>query len=694
MVQTAVHPDQMPVAGHDIASLPREDRRSVRKIGKFVETQYTEALSLRKPHAVAWIMVYSFLRGIHYFLIDRAGRWEFLPAEEHEVRAVTPIMKPWYRHVLGFGLSNDLGVTGTPVAGGSNALYKSSRAENIINGWIDDVNLYDFQDRAWQLLLAEGMVGYHRYKDDFRQNVFVRALPGSETFPIPYDARDVSELHGLTHATLVTTQWLELQDELFERKTGKPPTKRMADRAKSLDVGMRTDLPLVGAGGQGGKFAGALALTTWMKGSEHTPGGEYIFMLGDEVYRHLVGFDEETKRPRAEQVMRDGQLPIELHYYEKQPNDFWGTGLCESLLPAQFSADRQMTCLERNARQNKPLTFVDAQAGVTNSDIQDEDAGLVTFTGDAFDPTHRRPVYHFPAQQVGRDVLQVLEMSQAHADRAAGFRSGIVVGQQEGRTESGPATSLLSQNAMTSLVPVMRRGDRAWLRTYYGVLDMLRDAWPAEKTLRIAGPANVGRELKVLREQIPWSNEVILRPRPQLPGGRNALLSMLFELRKMPGPDGKPGTELKSGEFRQALREMNMLPPGINIENRAEARIQTRINLLIGDGQKPFSQASDPADIRDRLVMENHKLAMDMLRNTILDDSWETYSAQVRQGLKDQMEFHRMRTFGATEHPNNFDDDNEKLDSMQMENFLAIDEADPFTSAGEFGELAESLAAI
>ena len=691
MVQNAVHPDQMPVAGQDIASLPKEDRRSVRKIGKFVQTQYMEALSLRKPHAIAWIMVYSFLRGIHYFLIDGAGRWEFLPAEEHEVRAVTPIMKPWYRHVLGFMLSNDLGVTGTPVAGGSRALYKSSRAENIINGWIDDANIYEFHDRASQLLLCEGMVGYHRFIDKFRQQVVLRALPQSEIFPIPYDARDPSETHGLTHATLVTKQFLELQDELFEQANGRPPTSRMADKAKSLDMGMRTDLPLVGAGGQGGKFDGALALTTWMKGSEHTPGGEYIFMLGDEVFRHLVGTDQQTGEPLAAQVMQDGQIPIELHYYEKNPNDFWGVGLCESLLPSQFSADRQMTSLERNARQNKSKTFVDATA-ITISDVQDEDAALIPFQGGEFDPTHRRPVYHFPATQVGRDVTQILEISQSHADRAAGFRSGIVVGLQEGRTESGPATSLLSQNAMTSLIPVMRRGDRVWLRTYYGVLDMLRHAWPEGKILRISGPANVGRELKVLRDDMPWSHEVILRPRPQLPGGRNAMLSMLFELRKMPGPDGKLGTELKSGEFRQALREMNMLPPGINIENRAEARIQTRINLLIGDGQKSFMEASNPADTQDRLAMEDHRLAMDMLKDAILDDSWETYSPDVRQALKDQMEFHRLRTFGATEHPNNFDDDNEKLDSLQMENFLAIDEADQFTSAGEFGELTGALA--
>jgi hypothetical protein len=49
-----------------------------------------------------------------------------------------------------------------------------------------------------------------------------------------------------------------------------------------------------------------------------------------------------------------------------------------------------------------------------------------------------------------------------------------------------------------------------------------------------------------------------------------------------------------------------------------------------------------------------------------------------------QLDFHRQWGMRSTEDPNNFDDDVEKLESLQMEQFLAAAEADLETPEGTF----------
>jgi hypothetical protein len=345
------------------------------------------------------------------------------------------------------------------------------------------------------------------------------------------------------------------------------------------------------------------------------------------------------------------------------------------------------------------LTFFDIGA-VNQSDIQNQASPLIPMNLTQFDSVHNKPVYHYPAQPVSRDVTQSLDMALRFSDMAAGFRSGIVFGQQEGRTESGPATNLLSQNALASLDPAIKRLDRAWTRTYRKVLDMLHIVWPETKIVRTTGPSNIGREIAITKKQLPKSDEVLIRARPLLPGGRNTLASILFQLRQMPGEDGTVGTEVSSREFRQSLSEMNLLPPGLQLADKAAARIQNRINLLIGDSQKPAIQPSDPGNPQDRLAMENHKLAADMIKDIILDDSFLIYSDLVKRSLVQQFMFHHQRLYGSTQHPNLFDDDIEKLESLQAEQFASFAEADLDTTEGDFStipseeELREILATV
>jgi predicted metal-dependent TIM-barrel fold hydrolase len=84
------------------------------------------------------------------------------------------------------------------------------------------------------------------------------------------------------------------------------------------------------------------------------------------------------------------------------------------------------------------------------------------------------------------------------------------------------------------------------------------------------------------------------------------------------------------------------------------------------------------------MMLEKHRLAMEMLKDAILDDSFESYSPLVQKALMTQLDFHRQWGMRSTEDPNNFDDDVEKLESLQMEQFLAAAEADLETPEGTF----------
>lgn len=676
-------PAGMPVSGSPVANLPKREQVSVRKRGQYVWEQYENGLRARYRHARGWAMVRQFLNGIHYFRIHADGFVQNIPKKPGDVRASVQVLKERRRTVLGFLMTNDLAVNVTPLATSTDAIHRADRGQAALTSWIEEADLLAFRSQLYSYLLDEGTVGAWRYTAPIKRNVFLRALPGSALFPIPFDASCIDEADGLIYAQVVTEQWMEQEDKLFALRMNRPPSgdEKLATEASSMALGMALNSPSLGMPGSG-RFRGAVALTVWMKETPFTPGGEYMFMLNNRVKRHAIGIDPETKRPKAAEAMPGGQIPVEIGYFDKIGHDFWGFGLGEALLSSQLSVDRQMTAWERNVKFNRPLTFFDTSA-INANDAQSEDASMIPMKVQNLEMSKQRPVLHFPAVQTSRDSLSLIEASRQFADSAAGMRSGILFGQQEGRTESGPATSLLAQNAMAPQVPMMDSLNRLWDRTFVSVLDMLKTVWPAEKSIRLLGADNIGREITVLRDELPASSKVIVRSRPLIPGGRNAQLSILFQLRQIPGQDGTNGTEVSSREFRAALRRLNALPEGVDLADRASARIQTRINLLTGNSQEPAIQPSQPGNAQDRLVGENHRLAVEMLKDVILDDaSWASYGPNVKRALLTQLRFHMDMTYAGSGQPNRFDDDPDKFEATLMEKFMEAAEADLETDEG------------
>jgi hypothetical protein len=85
--------------------------------------------------------------------------------------------------------------------------------------------------------------------------------------------------------------------------------------------------------------------------------------------------------------------------------------------------------------------------------------------------------------------------------------------------------------------------------------------------------------------------------------------------------------------------------------------------------------------------MEDHRTAVEMYKNIILDDSFLTYGPPVQKALYMQLEFHRQRLMNGTADPNSFDDDITKFESNQMEQYLSAAEADLETQEGEFTQM-------
>lgn len=669
----------VPVTATETASLPRQKKRSLHELAQYFHQQYDQGCVYRHRKHLAFMFIQSYLRMIHFFGVTRYGQWQPIPPEKDKIRAAVPVMLPMYQHILGILNSNQIGVTVTPLATTSTGYRDKARAEAAILGWQHEADFISTFDRANQFLLSEGTVGLYREIDFFDKTVRVRALPGSQIFPIPFDATDPSEVHGYMLVGIVTKGWLELQDEILEAATGKPASPSMASRAGRMDVGMSARFPYF-SGPANGVIDGAVVRTVLMKPSPTAPNGEYFFMIGSEIVRYMGEGHGDVSL-----IFDQKRTPLELVHYAKTPNEFLGIGPCEMLINAQRNRDFMRTKqLRRLSRQNG-VTIYDSDA-IQASQFQDEDNAFIPFTGNKLTDRSSRPVYHVPAAPLERDTVIFDQIMAGDADASVGFRSGIIFGQQEGRTESGPATSLLAQNAMATLQPALSRLNVALDRTYEGVLDMLHRAWPLEKRVRIIDPDHMGREITFDQQHpLPWSSQVLIQSSPLLAGGVNAQLSMLFQLRQMPGPDGVQGTEISSREFRAALAKLNRLPRGLDLGDRASARIRTRINQLIGDTQRPAVPPSDPGNPNDRMVFENHRMAVEMYAEAILDDSFPMYAPPVQQALMMQLQFHRDRLMNAgVQHPQGFDDDVEKMLSSQIEQYASAAEADPFSAEGTF----------
>jgi len=661
----------------DAAGLKREDRGTASTIAKRIREQFDEGLSARTIHGARWTQVVSILSGVHWFHIDAMGRYQPLTRnDDREVMAAVPVMEPAYRRELGRVGSNKLGVQATPVSGkGDEAFYKAQIAQEVINHWVREIDLETLDDEMNQLLLVYGGYAMMREKSPERNQVFLRYFPFCDLFPIPSNATTWQNMDGVMRAVTMPQSWLEMQDDLYERRNGQKPTRPMTTLAHSQSGSMHARFTAFGQGlNYNVPYDGALAIWVWMKPTDLNPHGEHMFLIENEMFGYVSGTDQQGQAI----ALDDGELPLQPVYYTKKPHDWWPYGFCEQITSMQLEINRQMSEMIEGAQQNRGFTFYNSSM-VTADDIQNTTDGMVPFRfGDPQDKTG--PVLSVPPHQINRERVSVLQSCYELARQAAGHDSDIIFGQQEGRTEGGPATSLLNMNAQAPLQPVLDRKWRAYRRLFRGALADIREVWPKEKRIKAIGTDGIARERVLARDKLPGHNDVDLSPLPLVVNGRAAMLNMVMGLRQQLNDDGKTPM-VSASELRQAMYDLNLNPPGLVMFDETEQRIRWRIDQLINDGVQPAIAPADQ-DRSGRQQIEDHRTAADMLRSAILDPPFVAYSQAVQRALIQEFQYHQYFVGNFSPTVSRFDDADAEFEQNQTEQRLWAAEADPETADG------------
>jgi hypothetical protein len=658
-----------------VAELPRETRKEASRIAKFYYEQYRQAMSMRRPHALNWIKVLSILSGIHYFKISEGGQWIPLKKRDpRQIRAFVPVLKPMMRWEHGRLSANQIGVTATPLTGrGAESFYDSQLAQDTLTGWLHEINVQAIDDLCNQYLTTYGGYALHVERSLFDRQAQLRVFPFCDLFPIPFDARTWDEMEGIGRVTTVSEGWLQTQDELYRKRHGKEPERPMAKVARGMSTMPTWNYSGFGSNlSWGSSFRGATAIWIWRKPGELTNGlGEHGFMLDDELH----GFASyETPK----------HLPLYPVYYIKEPHDWWPSGFAEQIVPMQREINRQVTVALESGVINRGIVGFNSELIDANA-IQDSVTGLVPFKQPG--PEDKiPPLVKVDASPVGREIGGLIALMQDFARSAVGYDSGIIFGQQEGRTEGGPATSMLHTNAQAPLVPVLERKQSAYGRAYYDALDVIREVWPEEKKVKLIGPDNLARERLIARNKLPTSDNVLLTPLPMLPNGRMGMFQMLLALRNQPVEAGEQRI-VQVHELRRCLHTLGLAPPGLDLFDKRERRIAWRIAQLINDGQQPaIAPAGQRSD--DMQGAEAHDLAVKMLQEVVLDPAFNLYAPPVRKALLAEMQFHVGRLPGVAAsgalRVDAFDDDDLRMDARQAENALEAMENDPNSLAGQF----------
>lgn len=645
------------------SSMPREDRRNLEQVAKWLrDDQWEMAVSYRIRVARGWIAVRSIMEGYHYFYIDNFGVWVPLGKRRGEIRAFTNLMRSRYNRELGRLVDNNITCNAIPrsaLSGG--AMYKAESAKVMTNAWLEEINMPMIWDEFCQHHLIYGMSALYRYVDHFNQQVVLEAVAGPELYPIPYYENSDQKLNGMFRAKMVTRQWIQDNVPEAENKVGNSSVS-LGDKSMFLtsDVGMWNSTQ-----------DGALAIWFWMKRSRHLPNGLMGLIIEDEIFRYTTN---------------NGIIPFEISRYQQQSSRWYGIGLCETQVAPQMEHNRQYSDIIKSASFNKGRLFVNRGMFDVN-ELRDSDQTVITMQEDAY-IGEKDPYYFLPPQRTGPDVGAVMALSEQDSRRAAGHESDIIMGQQEGRTESGPATERLNTNASSPLIPCTRRMANALKRTFPACLDMLRTTWPDDKQISTVGQENLPDEIHLKqRDTWPTSQDVIMMPGPILPMGRSEMLNLLYAMKQMPGDDGQ-GPEISSAEFRRALRMANYIPDGLETLDVEEQRIQQRLKMLFNDGQQPGFDPND-RQLHRLLMFENHRKAVELIRKKILSPAFtdpKTTSRVVQNAFIDLLNFHMAAMEGDKLSSGGLGLDAEEADGRGMAQTLDIAEQDMFSTDGKMTE--------
>lgn len=640
-------------ATKNATSLERDERTDLKKISRWFRDQFERSMTQRRRIARNWVAVRSIMEGYHYYKINAYGVWSIIPPKPGEIRAVTGLMYATYRRELGRLADNVMTTSVVPKSTKSGgAFYKADRGQIMLNSWIEEADMDLVWDEFSQHHLMWGMSALYHYEQN--QNMRVEAVPAPELFPLPYYAVSDMNLDGIMRSKIVDRAWI--QDNVPEAE----------DKiAKSRSGLSETALYITEDVGQWGEYTdAALAVWIWMNPAPWAPQGFHALMIEDEIFRY---------RPSP-------YVPFEISRYDKHPSRWYGVGLCEKLIAPQKEENRQYTDIIKTSRFNKGRLFVDDETFNIN-DLTDSDQQIIRMS-DASYMGQRDPFKYFPPTPVGKDVDKVMAISQMDANRAAGHESDIIRGKAEGRTESGPSIGILNSNAKAPITPCLQRMYRALKNTYPHILDGISRLWSPDKKISTIGSEEMANEMTLGKDNRPTSEDVIIKPGPIMPMGRSEMVNLLMTMRNMQSDD--QGPVISVSEFKRAMRQAGMIPPGVDSVDIKIQRITQKLDQLYNDGQQPG------IDVNSRQFAmlekyEDHRRSTELIKNRMLHPAFrdeQITSPQVVQAFIDLLKLHMEFESGAAGAGDDLGLEVEKLDAAHQEQFLDVQTQDATNNDG------------
>ena len=223
---------------------------------------------------------------------------------------------------------------------------------------------------------------------------------------------------------------------------------------------------------------------------------------------------------------------------------------------------------------------------------------------------------------------------------------------------------------------------RALAKTYPHILDGISRLWPPDKRVSTIGSEDMANEMTLGKDQRPTSDDVIIKPGPIMPMGRSEMVNLLMTMRNMPSDD--QGPLISTSEFKRAMRQAGMIPPGVESVDKKVQRITQKLDELYGDGQRPGLDVNS-REFAQVEQFEDHRRSVELIKDRMLHPAFrdpKVTSPQVVQAFVDLLEAHMEFESGAAGAADDLGLEIEKQDAANQEDFLDIQAQDRSNNDG------------
>lgn len=588
---------EIPVSTNEMMP-PEKDRLDVTELGKWVKNNIDVTMKMRRSIELDWLKIRYILSGYHYFAVNPfTGTIDPLPPDDDEVRAHVNLMLNRYRRELGRRLSVATDITTIPKSMRTpGASYLAKSAMLALEEWRTEEEFDLIYDRATQIVLRMGGVGYLVEPSWDNKTAKLHTIPPCDLFPLPTLASSDDQAAGIVYRKFLSEAWIE--ESVKEGKLD-AAALTMINKHTTQD---RVGSPFV-SGAMGfsqASLKGAVGFFFYLKPGRQYPEGLHGLAIDDKVFSIYV--NERTGRPG----LPVGGEPIFVRDTEID-SDWYPQSFCAPLISLNLEGNRQLSNEIATSEINRHGGWTMVPEGmIAFNDMHQEYGGFIPYKDEQLGLDKRSPFFTVSPPRIGPESSLVSARIEREADETASH-FGVSRGEAPGRIEGDPALQrLLAQTEMPN-EPYFRRSRVAFVKIFSRIMDVLSGTWEKDKWLSVVGHLNHPQEMVLGQREMPSSKHVKIMIGPLVPGSRQGTLQMLVMLLKL--------GRITPQQFGRALVANGIQPTGVDLDDKDEIYAMGKTLILYNDGQKPgdFPRGDD-------FAMEPHETVVRVMRefmNTI-----------------------------------------------------------------------------